>query len=212
MKKNYKSNLDVIGISETWLTPYISSEAVKVNGYSFVRCDRIGRRGGGVGIYISEKFNYVILKSLSFYESSNNCFELILVEILSYDSKIIVGVLYVSPSSHISSIENYLSEISVQYDDIILMGDLNCNLLDTNTKEDLLSICHRNNFTVVHNNMPTHFDSFHHSSSLLDVFLVSYESKVCGYRVVSMSASISKHSMIERFYIFDPLEKIYPLK
>lgn len=39
-----KSNLDVIGISETWLTEYINSEAVALDNYAFVRCNRVNRR------------------------------------------------------------------------------------------------------------------------------------------------------------------------
>lgn len=57
----YESTLDVIGISETWLSESISSEAVGVDGYSFVRCDRENRRGGGVGLYISNNYSLKVI-------------------------------------------------------------------------------------------------------------------------------------------------------
>lgn len=55
------SNLDVIGISETWLKSDISSHAVEIPGYTFVRNDRRNMRGGGVGIYVSNKLKYTVV-------------------------------------------------------------------------------------------------------------------------------------------------------
>lgn len=40
--------LDIIGITETWLKPYISNKSVSVHNYKIYRNDRIKKRGGGV--------------------------------------------------------------------------------------------------------------------------------------------------------------------
>ena len=43
---------DVLVLSETWLTPF--SPTIKVPSYEFCHKDRTSRRGGGVGLLISE--------------------------------------------------------------------------------------------------------------------------------------------------------------
>ena len=42
----------IIGIVECWATPDISDAEVGMTGYVMFRKDRIGRRGGGVILYI----------------------------------------------------------------------------------------------------------------------------------------------------------------
>lgn len=47
----------VIGVSETWLTPLIWDKTVDIPGYNIFRNDRIGKRGGGVALYVREDLN-----------------------------------------------------------------------------------------------------------------------------------------------------------
>ena len=51
---------DVVVLSETWLTPF--SPTIKVPGYEFCHKDRTSRRGGGVGLLISERIRYKIIQ------------------------------------------------------------------------------------------------------------------------------------------------------
>ena len=46
----------LVAVTETWLTPQILDSEVCHNfpGYSFLRCDREVRQGGGVGLYVRE--------------------------------------------------------------------------------------------------------------------------------------------------------------
>ena len=44
----------IIGITESWPTADISDAALGMTGYVMLRKDRIGRRGGGVILYIKE--------------------------------------------------------------------------------------------------------------------------------------------------------------
>lgn len=163
------SKLDIIGISETWLGDSISTQAVSINGYNFVRCDRKNRRGGGVGFYISNCLNYNVVLSNSSDDSPSDCFDLLIVDIF-LDVTISIGVLYIPPSSSVNVIDPVLANLSFRFNEFILMGDLNCNLLDSLCYNELEDICFRNNLSIIHNNKPTHFDVFHGSSSLLDVF------------------------------------------
>ena len=47
-----KSPLDLYCICETFLTPTIDDNCLKINGYSFFRKDRLHKRGGGILMYI----------------------------------------------------------------------------------------------------------------------------------------------------------------
>nr|CAI5826355.1 unnamed protein product [Callosobruchus analis] len=39
---------DIVGISETWLSPAISTDTLNIGGYTFIRKDR-SQRGSGIG-------------------------------------------------------------------------------------------------------------------------------------------------------------------
>lgn len=202
-----ESKLDVIGISETWLSGSISTEAVSLNGYSFERCDRLNRRGGGVGIYITEHIQYKVIYSKSFFGSESNCFEMLVLEIVSEGVKLAIGVVYLPPSCDVLVVEETISRFAITYEEFILMGDFNCNLLDTRSclKVDLMSS--RINMSIVHNNCPTHYDSHHGSSTLLDYFLVNRLDRVFSSRQFSVSSAVSKHSLIALEYEFRSVDK-----
>ena len=54
------SGMDVIIISEKWLTPSIPDAALCVPGFNLIRQDRYhvsGKRGGGLCVYVNSKFN-----------------------------------------------------------------------------------------------------------------------------------------------------------
>ena len=46
------TNPDIILLCETWLTP--NSSPITIPGYKFFCRDRIGKKGGGIGILVSE--------------------------------------------------------------------------------------------------------------------------------------------------------------
>lgn len=56
------SGYHVICISETWLNSEIPDSMVSLSGYTLYRCDRTGRRGGGVAFFLLNSFNAVILE------------------------------------------------------------------------------------------------------------------------------------------------------
>ena len=53
-----KSPLDLYCLCETFVTPKIDDNYLKINGYSIVRRDRIHKKGGGVMIYIRNGINF----------------------------------------------------------------------------------------------------------------------------------------------------------
>ena len=64
----------LLALTETWLTPNVDDNLIKINGYSLFRKDR-GSRGGGVALYVCQK-TYAAVK---FQINTNPC-ELICVD------------------------------------------------------------------------------------------------------------------------------------
>lgn len=85
--------LNIVGISETWLKQYISNKSVSISNYKIYRNDRSNSRGGGVALYISKNIkSKLIAKSL-------DAIEYLFVEIVLMNTKILVGVVYRPPNS-----------------------------------------------------------------------------------------------------------------
>lgn len=48
------SKLDIICVTETWLTENVSHDLISVDGYNLVRSDRNYSRGGGICVYLKK--------------------------------------------------------------------------------------------------------------------------------------------------------------
>ena len=51
-----------MGISETWLND-INKDYVNITGYCFISLNRVGRLGGGAGLYLRVTFNFNIMET-----------------------------------------------------------------------------------------------------------------------------------------------------
>ena len=86
---------DVVVLSETWLTPF--SPTIKVPGYEFCHKDRTSRRGGGVGLLISERIRYKIIQH---NHTIGTMFEHLTAEIcLQSNQKVLVSSIYRPPNT-----------------------------------------------------------------------------------------------------------------
>ncbi|XP_075170493.1 uncharacterized protein LOC142242865 [Haematobia irritans] len=120
-----QSGVDIICVSETWFNSSISDNLVRTYGYTALRNDRCSV-DGGVAIYIKNHFRHkVICKSMY-----NDIVEYIFIESMFNGRKSLVGCIY-RPNKNIpfDSLLTVLTNITVHYDDILLAGDLNSNLL-----------------------------------------------------------------------------------
>lgn len=52
----------VIAITETWLKNTDNKNTVDIEGYNFFSLNRIGKRGGGVALYINENLNCKVVE------------------------------------------------------------------------------------------------------------------------------------------------------
>ena len=112
----------IIGITESWATPDISDAELGMTRYVVFRKDRLGRRGGGVILYIKESIQAYEIK----LEKEAECEEAVWCNIVTGNSTLTVGLVYRSPNISMEEnekIHNAIKEVSKR--DCIIMGDFN---------------------------------------------------------------------------------------
>lgn len=98
----------------------------------------------------------------------------------------------ISVDSFVSIIESY----SILYNDVIITGDFNSNvLIDSNLTDKLIPL----GLSLINSTVPTHYSST--CNTLLDLFLVGDKSKVLIYDQLTASC-FSKHDLIFASYDF----------
>ena len=121
---------DIITLNETRLDCSVLNGEIEIPGYDIVRRDR-NRSGGGVAMYIRSHIPYIVRKDLM-----TDSLELICVEIKKLKSKpLLITTWYRPPNSSIelfSDFENFLELLEDENKEIVITGDLNCNLLEQN--------------------------------------------------------------------------------
>ena len=128
----------IIGITESWANIDITDAELGLTGYVMFKKDRIGRRGGGVILYVKEFIQVNEIK----LEREADCDEAVWCKIVSGNSKLTVGLVYRSLNineADNTKIKNAIKEVSKG--DCIIMGDFNhghiqCNSLESTGIED----------------------------------------------------------------------------
>ena len=87
----------LVAVTETWLSSQILDSEVCHNfpGYSLLRCDREGRQGGGVGLYVREDLTADILCAYD-----NGVCELLVAMVHQLNT--VVAVVYRPPDTRMS--------------------------------------------------------------------------------------------------------------
>ena len=133
MLSSLEISFDLIGISETWIPE--GNDLIQMENYKFLCNGRKYRKGGGIGIYLKEAFNYKLRKDLSIFDE--DIMESLFIELVSEENtNIIVGVIYRAPDSDVKSFLKSFSEITeklnLENKNCYLLGDFNINLLSVN--------------------------------------------------------------------------------
>lgn len=195
------SKVDVMCVCESWLNETIPNDVLFIENYVILRNDRVGRLGGGILVYLRKDLKYRILeKSGSEIESPQT--EYILIEIKLNDEKILFGFFYNPPQVDCCTVLNEkLSSISNQYDNIILMGDFNTNLLNINSEKSMRFQRFLNNLSLeCIGSEPTHFHRT--GASQIDLMLTNCRNKILKFNQVSVPF-MSNHDLIFVSYDMD---------
>ena len=187
-----ESGIEIICISETWFDQNMPDSVFCLNNYVLYRADRL-KHAGGAAIYIKKSICCKII-SKSPPESK---IEYLFIEVLSGNNKLLIGTVY-RPNCLIetSFLIDYIQNISLNYNDIIISGDFNSNVLrDKQFLNEMLSI----GLYSCNLSYPTHFTKY--CNTLLDLFFVGNLSKCMLYDQISCPA-FSKHDIIFMTYNF----------
>ena len=144
MKKNLKNfdvymktldyNFSLIGMSETWLQSQ-TRDLYDLEGYEFVETHRTTKSGGGVGLFINEKYQFYKRTDLC---QLDDCMECVTIEIEKHnfevDKNIIVSVIYRPPNTDtdvfINTLNTFIEKIKPENKYCYLLGDYNINILN----------------------------------------------------------------------------------
>lgn len=201
------TNLDIVIASETWLKSYHSDISIELPGFKAIRNDRYAKRSGGVILYIRESLNYKVVKVSDKISS-----EFVFVEVIFPDSKILVGAYYKAPRvRELDVLEDVLLELTVSYDDVLLLGDFNENFLGaisgqcsfcasrSCSKCEFADIIEKFGLKSV-GDIPSHYP-FDERPSLIDLCLTNRPEKVLFFNQVSHG--LSRHDLIFGSYSCD---------
>ena len=166
---------DAIAITETFLSPEQSDSHLQLPEYHMLRHDRVGKQGGGIALYVRNNFATKILSTSE--PQFDNSPEFLIAEIAYVNVKILVAVVYRRPSGSIPhQFFEILSNIIPSYNNIIVTGDFNCNLLtpakpETSALQNLIS----NLSLHIVSTYPTHHlvDRNPPSHTTLDLFIIN---------------------------------------
>ena len=163
-----KSLPDILVISETWFTQNTSKN---LSGYLSYHVYREGSgRGGGVSVFVKEKFSSRLLPEFCF---SNLNIEICTVNVKIDNTNFIILGIYRPHSGTVEEFNSILSDIFdnrvISNKKIFLLGDININILDQNLESELF-LNHLNSYRFLpYISKPTRFPSNSFSSpSLLD--------------------------------------------
>ena len=131
---------DIIALSETWFNENTCNEIFSLNGYNLYTCNRKNKRGGGVLLFVSNKYSCVnIVENMTL--DIDNCLEIITVELELYNNKkVSIGCLYRAPNSNIETFNlelyKYMYLKLVGNKTFYICGDYNLDLLKVENKVD----------------------------------------------------------------------------
>lgn len=162
---------DVLVLSETKLDGSYKQETLEIDGYSCVRQDKRSNSGGLLA-YLSNDIPF----SQGSVSICNDEVECISIELNISEDKIMLLGMYKNPKTDPVIFKRYFQEIfeklSESYENIILIGDLNFNMLHDNMLSTLMPSF---NLTNVINDTTCHKSQ---NPTLIDVMLVTKRRKL----------------------------------
>ena len=165
---------DIVVLTETWLNPSVSNADLFIRNFQCpFRCDRKGRNGGGVSIYVRDGI-YAEQK----HDLSIEGVEALWVELKLGKNKILLGGFYRPPDSNNDQwllMEQSLDQaFDKSYDNIIVTGDFNMHFLSQASDKIKNLIASYSAHQLI--DTPTHFTET--SSSLIDLIFVKNKNQL----------------------------------
>ena len=88
---------DVAAVIDTWLSKAVDSTAIQIDCYTLHRNDGSGQRGGGIAVYVKERYNFSILSTANSHSGKLLGHELMWLRISKNAQIYIFGLVYHPP-------------------------------------------------------------------------------------------------------------------
>ena len=127
-----QSNLDVLAVNETHLTPDVDDCELYIDGYSLIRGDRHAgsgkQSGGGIMFYVSDNLNYEILPDSHLCTPNVECLWINIK--LTKARPIYLCSIYRAPDASVqdslNDIQSHMELLSIPVNaDLLMLGDVN---------------------------------------------------------------------------------------
>ena len=126
----HDSDPRIICITESWENKDVPDAELELEGYVMFRKDRMGRRGGGVLLYVKDSIPAYELREEADSEEAIWC------KLVTGHKTVTMGVIYRCPNITKESNEKIQNDIrEVSYGDCIAMGDFNHGNIQWDTLE-----------------------------------------------------------------------------
>lgn len=169
-----EDDLDVIGVSETWLHEIVNDNLISNPGYNLVRNDRRSdKRGGGLCFYIKDCVDYQVLTG----SSDEDCEFLPIIIEKEFQKNILIVLTYRPPSGSVVKfldvLRNFLLDVYREDKmDLLLMGDFNIDVRKTDDPNVRKLTSFMMNYTLtqtIHNSTRVGFSG----ESILDLMITN---------------------------------------
>ena len=124
-----QTSLDILGLSETWLTSDILDSEILIQGYSILRKDRnSGKQGGGIVVFVRDNLHISLRSDLSI-----DGIEAVWIELKRPKWKpMVIGSIYRPPDEDadqsITAMDSMLHVIDMSKTELVILGDFNIDL------------------------------------------------------------------------------------
>ena len=209
-------NMDIISITETWLTELDTYESREIcpEGYQFLRRDREHGKGGGVGFLLRNSFNASVIQTSNF-----TSFEHLAIRITTDMEVLRFVVVYRPPAQSLPTFmdefTSLLEELALGGCSILLSGDFNIHFdNDTNTyTNQFAKLC--NAFDIVQNvREATHIKGhtmdfiLNRSCDKLKVSNVQVRDLISDHHLVTCELSLDTPTTDKRSIVYRNLKSI----
>uniref|UniRef100_A0A8D8M2K6 Endonuclease/exonuclease/phosphatase domain-containing protein n=1 Tax=Cacopsylla melanoneura TaxID=428564 RepID=A0A8D8M2K6_9HEMI len=180
------TGLDIVCVNESWLKPGISNAEISIPGYRVSRSDRVGRRGGGVAVYLNETFSFQVLASSP---PQSDTVQYIILEVVVRSSKVLLAAVYDSSprDGSLDEFEEAFEFYLPNYLHRLVLGDLNVNLAVVDSE----SVQFRDRLSSLNLHILPTDTTFHRIGydSTLDLIAVGDESSVLTHGKLPVGSS-----------------------
>ncbi|XP_055522687.1 uncharacterized protein LOC129716869 [Wyeomyia smithii] len=186
--------ISIACFTESWLTENIRDNCISIPGYSMLRNDRGYSRGGGIIVYFRTNLRCTKLFCTELTSNAQDKTECLALDINVNNEKVLLLVIYNPPDNDCSRfLADRMCELSDSYENIVVIGDLNTDLLQPSRKRNNLTSVFESFSLTCLGDEPTYFHNT--GCSQLDLFVTNIRSKVRRFDQVSFSG-LSQHDLI----------------